>query len=122
MSFPGYAAPGMSLLGSDRRNACAGILFAIVALYFATPARAENSACWGDNTREDISCVKITEGLLLGFRGQDIEFVRRAMKAPGRGGENGLHFLSLYRKCHGALVGPARSGPRPIMARLPAMT
>jgi hypothetical protein len=38
----------------------------------------------------------ITEKLLLSFRGQTIEFVRKVMKAPGRDIEHGLRFLSNY--------------------------
>jgi hypothetical protein len=45
-------------------------------------ARAENSACWGDASRGDISCVKITEKLLLGFRGQTVSFIQKAMNLP----------------------------------------
>ncbi len=62
-------------------------------------ARADNSACWGDNSREDITCVQITEPLLLSFRGQSRDFVRKAMKAPGvERHPHSLHFLSNYSK------------------------
>jgi hypothetical protein len=67
-----------------------------VVLCFAASARAENAACWGDDSRGDISCTNITEKLLLSFRGQSEDFVRKAMKAPGRKVENGLHFLNNY--------------------------
>jgi hypothetical protein len=63
-------------------------------LCFAGVAHADNAACWGDGSRKDITCIKITEQLLLSLRGQTIEAVRKAFKAPGRRGGNGLHFLS----------------------------
>ena len=72
---------------------------AIAALLrLAGVAHADNAACWGDESREDITCVKVTEDLLLSLRGQTIGAVRKAMKAPGRGIENGLHFLSNYSR------------------------
>ena len=61
-------------------------------------AQPENSACWGDDSREDITCTQITEKLLLGFVGQTINSIRKTMKAPGRGIEGGLHFLSNYSR------------------------
>lgn len=78
---------------------CKITIAAIAALLcFAGAAHAENSACWGDDSREDITCTKIIGKLLLGFRGQTIDSIRKAMKAPGRGIENGLHFLSNYSR------------------------
>jgi hypothetical protein len=69
----------------------------VAALCFSGAARAENAACWGDNSRTDISCVKITEPLLLSFRGKSMAFVRKAMKAAGaERSEHGLHFLSNF--------------------------
>ena len=72
---------------------------AIAALLcLARAAHAENSVCWGDDSREDITCTQITEKLILGFRGQTIDSIRKTMKAPGRGIEGGLHFLSNYSR------------------------
>ncbi len=73
-------------------------------LCFGGAARADNSDCRGDESREDITCVKVAEDLLLSLRGQTIEAVRKAMKAPGRGIGNGLHFLSNYSR--GKKTGP----------------
>jgi hypothetical protein len=67
-----------------------------VLLCFANAARADNAACWDDESRKDITCANLTEHLLLSLRGQRIEDVRKAMKAPGREIENGLHFRSYY--------------------------
>ena len=67
-------------------------------LCLAGVARADSTACWDDESREDVTCVKVTEELLLSLRGQTIEAVRKAMKAPGRGIENSLHFLSNYSR------------------------
>jgi hypothetical protein len=67
-------------------------------LCFAGVAHADNAACWGDDSRGDITCNKITEQLLLSLRGQTIEAMRKAFKAPGRSVENGLHFLSSYSR------------------------
>lgn len=69
------------------------------AITIASPAHAENAACWGDDTRQDISCTAITEKLVLSLRGQDEAAVRKVMKAAGRTIEKtGLHFLSNYSK------------------------
>ena len=70
----------------------------VALLCFASTVRADNSACWGDESRKDITCANLTEHLLLSLRGQTTEAVRKAMKAPGREIENGLHFLSNYSR------------------------
>ena len=67
-------------------------------ILFAGAARADNAACWGDESRGDITCSKITEPLLLGLRGQTIDAVRKALKARGRDIEKGLHYLSNYSR------------------------
>ena len=78
---------------------CKIAIAAIAALFcFITAAHADNAACWGDESRKDITCAKITEYLLLSLRGQTIEGVRKAVKAPGRKIESGLHFLSNYSR------------------------
>ncbi len=91
------AGPIPNTIESNSLPMCKITISAIAALLcFAGVALAENSACWGGDSREDITCTKVTEKLLLGFRGQTIDSIRKAMKAPGRGIENGLHFLSNY--------------------------
>jgi len=73
----------------------------VCCLFFGFHANANNAACWGeqdDPTRPDISCSRITEKLLLSLRGQSEAVVRKTMEAPGRGIENGLHFLSNYSR------------------------
>ena len=70
----------------------------LCALSLPGVVHAENSACWGDDSREDISCARITEKLLLELRGQTETAIRKIMNAPGRGIENGLHFLSNYSR------------------------
>ena len=74
------------------------LIVGTVALCVSVSAHAENAACWGDDSRGDISCTKITEKLLMGFRGQTVDAIRKAMKAPGRGDDNALHFLSNYSR------------------------
>ena len=75
------------------------LITTIAALFLsAGAARADNAACWGDESREDITCSKITEPLLLSLRGQTIEAVRKAFEARGRDIEKGLHFLSNYSR------------------------
>ncbi len=59
-------------------------------------ARAENSACWGDDSREDISCTQISEKLILSLRGKSEADVQKAMKAKGREVPKGLHYISNY--------------------------
>ena len=74
------------------------MIAALLWVSLSVSAHAENSACWGDNSRADISCTQITEGLLLSFRGKSMEFVRNAMKADGRSTDIGLRFLSNYSR------------------------
>jgi hypothetical protein len=72
---------------------------AITIFCLSNMAHAENAACWGDKSRDDITCVNITENLLLSLRGQDMESVRNAMNAPGvRRQPHSLHFISNYSK------------------------
>src|SRR4051812_34850874 len=83
------------------------ILSAAVVLAAAGAAHADNSACWGDESRSEIACVQITEQLLLDFRGQTVEFVRKAMQAAGSGQPTkSLHFLSMYYSSRGGGSGP----------------
>jgi hypothetical protein len=63
------------------------------------PGHANNAACWGmgkdDQGRPDISCVRLTESLLLGLRGASRTEVEKAMDAPGIARSDGrLHYLS----------------------------
>jgi hypothetical protein len=57
---------------------------------------ADNAGCWGDDSRQDISCRQLTESFLLSMRGAKREVVIRAMGVKGRGSEGGLHFISNY--------------------------
>jgi hypothetical protein len=80
-----------------------GALFGLILIAIGTlsPHRsiANNDACWGDNSRNDISCVQLTETLLLSLRGKTKEQVERAMDAPGVERQaNSLHFLSNYNR------------------------
>ena len=77
-----------------------GVLLGLT-LIVGTPSphrsMANNDACWGDNSRDDISCMRLTEPLLLSLRGKSKEQVQKAMDAPGVERQtNSLHFLSNY--------------------------
>jgi hypothetical protein len=53
---------------SDSRQRVIGVLLwatLLVGLLSLHSSMANNDACWGDNSRDDISCVKLTESLLL---------------------------------------------------------
>jgi hypothetical protein len=64
---------------------------------------ADNNACWGDNSRHDISCARLTESLLLSLRGESRQQVQKAMNAPGvERQKHWLHFLSNYLKGDGS--------------------
>ena len=73
--------------------------------YWAGVAHGDNSACWGDNSRKDIGCTQITEKLLLSFRGETTDVIRKAMKAPGRKIDSGLHLSAIMAEAKKA--GPA---------------
>jgi hypothetical protein len=55
-----------------------------------------NSECWGDESRQDISCRALTEDLLMSLRRATKAEVIKAMNVSGREIERGLHFLSNY--------------------------
>jgi len=58
-----------------------------------------NSECWGDNSRQDISCRALTENFLLSMRGATKSQVVKAMQVEGREiPDAGLHFISNYSK------------------------
>ncbi len=73
----------------------------VVAAGLSSSAYADNAACWGggqdDRDRPDISCVPLTEPLLLSLEGATRAEVVAAMQAPGAPGDGGsLHFESNY--------------------------
>src|ERR1700730_14982024 len=58
-----------------------------------------NSECWGDNSRQDISCRPCTESFLLSMRVATKPEVVKAMGGEGREVEGaGLHFISNYSR------------------------
>jgi hypothetical protein len=67
-----------------------------ISMMIALPCVADNSACWGDDSRTDITCVKITEPFILGLRGQSLEAVQKVFGALGRNLPNAFHFISNY--------------------------
>ena len=67
---------------------------------------ANNAACWGDDSRKDISCARLTQPLVLSLRGKTREQVQKEMDAPGEEKESGwLHFLSNYGSGSGSGAG-----------------
>jgi hypothetical protein len=61
-----------------------------------TSGRPGNADCWGDKSRQDISCRNLTESFLMSMRNASMAEVRKAMQVDGRPFENGLHFISNY--------------------------
>jgi hypothetical protein len=57
-----------------------------------------NSECWGDDSRQDISCRALTENLLLSMRGTTKAEILKAMNVRGREISGGLRFISNYSK------------------------
>jgi hypothetical protein len=57
-----------------------------------------NSECWGDDSRQDISCRALTENFLLSMRGATKTEVLKAMNVKGREIGAGLRFISNYSK------------------------
>jgi hypothetical protein len=86
-------------------------------LVLGGPARADNSACWGDGVdepgRPDISCTELAEELLINLEGANLARVVGAMNAPGLPDDDGvLHYVSNYslRQRAGAGVVDLRFG------------
>jgi hypothetical protein len=76
-----------------------GLVLAIgVAFASSREADAGNAACWGDDSRQDISCRALTENFLLSMRGASQDEVIKAMGANGRQLLRRLHFISNYSK------------------------
>jgi hypothetical protein len=64
-----------------------------------TPTGKGNSECFGDNSRQDVSCRALTENFLLSMRNATKPEVVRAMGVEGREVDDaGLHFISNYSK------------------------
>ena len=61
-------------------------------------ASADNAACWGDDSRQDISCRQLTESFLLSMRGAIRDVVIKAMGVKGRETDAFTHFISNYSK------------------------
>jgi hypothetical protein len=86
-----------------RRALFAGIAaalftFTLARASYATPlALAGNGACWGDDTRQDISCMPLTERFLLSLPKKTKEEVQKAMGVLGSEMGETLHFISIAR-------------------------
>jgi hypothetical protein len=65
---------------------------------FPHVAIAGNGQCWGDDSRQDISCRALTESFLLSMRAASRDEVIKAMGVKGREVSIGLHFISNYSK------------------------
>jgi hypothetical protein len=62
-----------------------------------TPTGKGNSECWGDNSRQDMSCRALTESFLLSMRRATKPEVVKVMGGEDREVEGaGLHFISNY--------------------------
>jgi hypothetical protein len=69
---------------------------------YAADFKGDNSACWGDNERQDISCTQLTEKFFMSMRFATRAQIQKAMNAAGReivnGDRAGLHFISNYTR------------------------
>jgi hypothetical protein len=91
-----------------RKTILATVSAAAIALTAAMPAGAadafkgDNSACWGDNDRQDISCVRLTAEFLMNLRFKTKAEIQKLMNAAGRPIPNRqrieLHFISNYTR------------------------
>jgi hypothetical protein len=64
-----------------------------------TPTGSGNSECFGDNSRQDVSCRALTENFLLSMRNATKPEIVRAMGVEGREVDDaGLHFISNYSR------------------------
>jgi hypothetical protein len=82
---------------------------AVIALSFSLPICAQslkvpsglhegNSDCWGDDSRQDITCKALTEEFLLSLRGARKRDVQIAMLTKGRETNLGLHYISNFSR------------------------
>lgn len=74
------------------------ICLAVAIFPCVANAATDNAECWGDPSRSDISCTKLTAEFLLSLRGKSKAAVQKAFRADGRPTDrpDGLHFLSNY--------------------------
>src|ERR1700738_4811315 len=79
-----------------------GVLLALIAAGHAADFKGDNSACWGDNERQDISCTQLTEKFFMSLRFATRTEIQKAMNAAGRDIVNGdrasLRFISNYTR------------------------
>jgi hypothetical protein len=67
----------------------------VLASGLVGPLHAGNEACWGNNSREEVTCVALTESLLLRLRGARRAQVIALLGMPGRRFANGeMRWLS----------------------------
>jgi hypothetical protein len=84
--------------GKDRAILMLLILGSAPVLLPRAAIAAGNAQCWGDDSRQDISCRALTENFLLSMRGATRDEIIKAMGVTGREVELGLHFISNYSK------------------------
>jgi hypothetical protein len=76
------------------RRAWILMVAAAIALSPALDARAGNQACWGDDSRVELSCTALTESLLVRLRGATKAQAVAVMAMPGQDRGGGLRWIS----------------------------
>jgi hypothetical protein len=74
---------------------------AVLAVALHAPAYAADTSCWGGSAdlSPDLTCVRLTEELLLSLRRAPEADVQQAMKTAGRVGLSGkLHYISNFEQ------------------------
>ena len=70
--------------GKDRAILMLLILGSALVLLPRDAIAAGNAQCWGDDSRQDISCRALTESFLLSMRGATRDEIIKAMGVTGR--------------------------------------
>jgi hypothetical protein len=78
------------------------LLASLCSFARAADFKGDNSACWDDNSRQDISCTKLTDAFLMSLRFKKKAEIQKLMNAAGRQIPNKerleLRFLSNYTR------------------------
>lgn len=96
---------GESMLGSAR------VTIALAAFFLSIGAgmAADNAACWGDRSMEQMSCTELTERFLSGLKNVSRARLVALMKAEGvhldKSDPKSWHFISNAKRGAGAYTG-----------------
>jgi hypothetical protein len=101
----------MRLVGGESMLGSARVTIALAAFFLSIGASvaADNAACWGDPSMEQMSCTELTERVLSGLKNVSRARLVALMKAEGvhldKSDPHSWHFISNAKRGAGAHTG-----------------